>query len=109
MIAAEIEALRGSRRIVRPADPAFGLNDNFIPQGRSFLERPAENFFSPSATIDIGMIEKIDADLLGTIQEITSLAFWVFRYFDLRFPTTAQTHTTQGQARYFQVGVRYFY
>jgi hypothetical protein len=79
VIAAEIEALRRSRRIVRPADPAFRLNDNFIPQGRSFLERPAENFFGPSATIDIGMIEKIGADLLGRIQELASLAFVVFR------------------------------
>jgi hypothetical protein len=59
----------------------------------SFSAPPKELILDFDCTDDRvhGMqIEKIGADLFGRIQELASLAFVVFRQFDICFPTTAK-------------------
>ena len=73
MIAAEIKALWRSRWIVLPANAAFGLENDSVSQRWPFPQHSTENFFRSPAAIDIGMIEEIDADFLGGIEECTRL------------------------------------
>ena len=71
MIPPEIKALGRSRWVVLPADAAFGLKDDSVSQRWPFPQHSTENFFRSPVTIDIGMIEEIDADFLGGIEERT--------------------------------------
>jgi hypothetical protein len=109
VFAAKIIAHGCSGRIVHPANPAFRLKHDSVPEERSFLQHPAENLFGPAAAVDIGMVEEIRTDLLGRIQEFPGLPLVVCRQFGVRNPTSAQAHATQALARYFQISVRDFY
>ena len=59
VVATEIKALRCSGWIALPANPAFPLKHNSVPEGRCLLQHPAENLFGPSTAVDIGVVEEI--------------------------------------------------
>jgi len=73
MIPPEIKALGRSRWVVLPANAAFGLKDDSVSQGWPFPQHSTENFFRSPAAINVGVIEEIDADFLGGIEECTRL------------------------------------
>jgi hypothetical protein len=52
------------------------------------------------------MIEKIDANFFGGIEEGTRRLLVLRRQFRLDVEPSSQPHTTHGEARYFQIGVR---
>src|SRR4029453_15504443 len=101
MISAEIKALWRSRWIILPANSAFGLENDSISQRRPFPQHPTENFFRSPAAIDVGMIEKIDANFFGGIEEGPRLLLVLRRQFRLDIEPPPQPHATHGEARFF--------
>ena len=89
VVGTEIKALRCSGRIARPANPAFRLKHNSIPEEWPYLQHPAENLFGPSTAVDIGMIEEIGADLLGSVEEFPGSPVVVCRQLGVRSPAAS--------------------
>src|SRR5262245_52589590 len=105
VLTAEVEPLWCSGRIFLPADSAFGLDHNAIPEGRSFLQNATKNLLRSTSGINVGVVEEVHADFVGRVKERARLLFVFGGQDDVGGEATSEPHATHGQAGYLQICV----
>jgi hypothetical protein len=94
VLAAVVESVRSPRRIIAPPDTNLTLQNQVVAEGRFFLQNASEDFFSPSPSVNVGVVVEIGAEFEAGVEELPGLLLVFLGEYGVVGPTPSQAHAT---------------